>query len=559
MIVWLKKLAIAGVLGILLASGNVLPSTPAHAESEGLADLDEAMRIKVTAEGLRDLNKAIELLQSALDKGLEVEDAEMAENMLSDALMERANSLMQVINSRSIQDDRVKQIVRLVISDLRRVLAYDNPPPMAYFHLGRLMAFPGGDPHEARRLLSTFLNAEDISEDQKAEALMMRARVQTDEAKAMEDFDAAIELVPENASYRLVRAMFLRSQDRFEDALKAVDEVLENEPQDANAFILQGEVLREMGKLDEALESFDEAAELAPQAPDPYQNRGEIYREREEFEKAITQFTKVLELQPGSLLPLVHRAEAYLNNGQLEEALADVELVLEEQSLVAAHRLRAEVLAQMNRIDDAIAEIEQIASAEPTQIELKMQLALYYLVDKKPSKAITAYTDVLNVDSENFLALRSRGDAYLNLGKHAEAIEDFEKALKLQSDDPALLNNLAWVLATSPDEEVRDGDRAIDLATKACELTNYNKPHILSTLAAAFAESGNFDSAIEWSQKAVNMDDPEHSDQLKQELASYKQGQPWRERQTVADRGEDQPPRNTSPDRVEAPPQSLDF
>ncbi|QEG33661.1 tetratricopeptide repeat protein [Bythopirellula goksoeyrii] len=558
----LRRVPWLAVIGsCVLALSGVFGPDVAQAESAGQADLDEALRLRVTAEGLPDLSQVIDRLQLSLDKGLEVEEAELAEQMVSDALMERASALMQVVNSNSIQDDRVKQILRLIVSDLRRVLAYDNPPPEANLMLGRLMALPGGDPHEARRLLGKYLEAAEIQDSQRAEAYMLRGQVQTDEEKALADFDEAIKLDPDNETYPLLRAVFLRNREKFDEALAAVDEMLSESPEDANAFILQGELFRQLDKQEQALESFDEATKLAPQAPGPFQNRGEIYREQKEYAKAIVEFSKVLELQPGVVLPLVHRAEAYLNNGQLEEALADAEAVLANDQVaapqrVAAHRLRGEILAQLNRLDEAIEEIEQLSRTVPNQPELKMQLALYYLVNKNPKEAISAYDDVLLMDPENFLALRSRGDANLNMGNHAEAIEDFEKAILVEPEDAALLNNLAWVLATSPDAEVRNGERAVELATKACELTDYKMPHILSTLAASFAESGNFDTAIEWSQKAVNMDDPENDEQLQKELASYQKKQPWRERQNIADNG-DQTDSKAVP--VESGAQSIDF
>ena len=75
----------------------------------------------------------------------------------------------------------------------------------------------------------------------------------------------------------------------------------------------------------------------------------------------------------------------------------------------------------------------------------------------------------------------------------------------MEEDDEHLLNNFAWVLATSPDDEFRDGKRAVELATKAAEQTNYETPHILSTLAAAYAETGDFENAKKWSAKAVEL------------------------------------------------------
>ncbi|MGI9458235.1 MAG: tetratricopeptide repeat protein, partial [Aeoliella sp.] len=436
--------------------------------------------------------------------------------------------------------------------------AYDDPPPEASFLLGKLMALPGGDPHESRRALSTFLQTDELPPSRRAEALVLRARVQTDESKALADFDEAIELVPDNGNYRLVRAVFLRSRKKLDDSLAEIDAVLQQSPDDANALILQGEVFRELGKDEAALESFDRAAELVPNAPGPYQHRGEIYRTMGEYDKALTQFNKVLELQPDELLTFVHRAEVYLRSGRFDEALADADAVLEKQPLVLAHRIRAEVLANMNRLQEAIEEMERVSASVPNDVELKMQLALYYQVDDHPHKAVEVYDQILEQDSDNALVVRSRGDAYLTIGEHASAIADFETALELLPDDPALLNNLAWVLATSPDDKVRDGKRAVELATKACELTDYNKPHILSTLAAAFAESGDFETAIEWSQKAVDMDDSEQEEQLAKELASYQGGQPWRERQT-ADKSDDSRKKEVVPARSDSTNQSLDF
>ena len=93
----------------------------------------------------------------------------------------------------------------------------------------------------------------------------------------------------------------------------------------------------------------------------------------------------------------------------------------------------------------------------------------------------------------------------MSLGKQAEAIADYEAALKLEPKNSGVLNNLAWVLATSPDDKLRNGKRAIELAKQACEVTEYKQAHILSTLAAGYAETGDFDTAINWSKKAVEL------------------------------------------------------
>jgi tetratricopeptide (TPR) repeat protein len=142
------------------------------------------------------------------------------------------------------------------------------------------------------------------------------------------------------------------------------------------------------------------------------------------------------------------------------------------------------------------------------------------------------------------MALRARGDAYLSTSKQAEAIADFEAALKIHQESDGLYNNLAWVLATSPDDKLRDGKRAIELATKACELTEYKEAHILSTLASGYAETGDWENAIKWSTKAVELGDETEIEQLKQELKSYEEKKPWRELQNVKEKPE---PEKTQP------------
>ena len=106
----------------------------------------------------------------------------------------------------------------------------------------------------------------------------------------------------------------------------------------------------------------------------------------------------------------------------------------------------------------------------------------------------------------------------------------FKAALKLHPDDSGVLNNLAWLFATSPDDDLRDATRAIELATKACEETEWKAAHIISTLAAGYAESGDFKKACKFSQKALDADAGKGGldEQLQKELSSYKEEKPWR-------------------------------
>jgi hypothetical protein len=92
--------------------------------------------------------------------------------------------------------------------------------------------------------------------------------------------------------------------------------------------------------------------------------------------------------------------------------------------------------------------------------------------------------------------------AYESQGKIQEAIDHYHEAIRSNPDQPEVLNNLAWLLATCPDPRFRNGAEATQLAERACEITGYKKTIFVGTLAAAYAEAGRFDDAFTTAQKA---------------------------------------------------------
>ena len=178
---------------------------------------------------------------------------------------------------------------------------------------------------------------------------------------------------------------------------------------------------------------------------------------------------------------------------------------------------------------EALAELERLREAHPEDPLTLLQLGTIYSSQKKHEKARDAFSALIAARPELWIGYHSRGDALLALGRRAEAVADYQKALELRPKDPLILNNLALDLATAPEDKVRNGKRAVELATQAAALTEYKQDYILSTLAAAYAESGDFETAEKWSAKAVELATKQHSDALKKELESYKARKPWRE------------------------------
>ena len=99
----------------------------------------------------------------------------------------------------------------------------------------------------------------------------------------------------------------------------------------------------------------------------------------------------------------------------------------------------------------------------------------------------------------------NRGLAYLSKGEYGPATRDLDQAIKLNPNSARAYNDLAWILATHKDSQARDGARAVQLAKKACDLTDYKSPAYLDTLAGAYAQLGQFDRAVKNATKALQL------------------------------------------------------
>jgi tetratricopeptide (TPR) repeat protein len=126
------------------------------------------------------------------------------------------------------------------------------------------------------------------------------------------------------------------------------------------------------------------------------------------------------------------------------------------------------------------------------------------------------------------------GEVLAALGRSAEAIYQYREALAEVPDLVPALNNLAWILATDPHATNRNGAAAVQLAERACALTQYQIPVLIGTLAAAYAEAGRFKEAIETAQRARNLalaaGQPEAADMNRRLRELYQSGQPYRQR-----------------------------
>jgi hypothetical protein len=147
----------------------------------------------------------------------------------------------------------------------------------------------------------------------------------------------------------------------------------------------------------------------------------------------------------------------------------------------------------------------------------------HYLRKLRVAAAIEDFNTAIKADPNSALAYHGRGQAH-NRGKAFDkAAADFKRAIKLDPQFAEAHGSLGWLLATCPKAECRDGAQAVEVARKACELSGWTDANHLDTLAAAFAEVGQLDKAVETETRAVQLATGKKQQAFRLRLESYRQ------------------------------------
>jgi tetratricopeptide (TPR) repeat protein len=243
-------------------------------------------------------------------------------------------------------------------------------------------------------------------------------------------------------------------------------------------------------------------------------------------------------------------------NGQYDEAAALLSEVRNAQQRIYGVRnattLQTTVwLAYTNiergQYDEGVALYQQLydstramfGDSHASTIETKYCLAYGLRHQGNFERSLALTTEVLGWKKKNlglthpetYVSMRDTARLLGHLGRFDEAREVIDEEIEiLPPTEWAEREYIAWMLATYPVDRIRDGKRAVELATKACEMTDFKQPSPIDTLAGAYAESGDFESAIASEEKALKLvDDPVTRDRYTRHLESYQSGKPWRD------------------------------
>ncbi len=245
-----------------------------------------------------------------------------------------------------------------------------------------------------------------------------------------------------------------------------------------------------------AISRYGDIIKGSPQDALAHNSRGIAYRQAKEYRKAVADFSEAIRLKPGWMF-LYNRAVAYSEGGEPDAAIADV--------------TRALKLAP---------------SKGPMRADCLMLRAECYFEQEKVDPALADLNSVINLRAKDPDAHILRGILHKVRRKYRESLADYEKAIAFDAENPRAYNVAAYLMSVCPVPKYRDARKAIGYAQKACELTKWEHASYVETLAAAYAEAGQFEQAIEFQNKAAALD-PRRVDSGR--LALYEQRQPFRD------------------------------
>jgi len=265
-------------------------------------------------------------------------------------------------------------------------------------------------------------------------------------------------------------------------------------------------------------------------------NLASLLQQNGQLEKALLCYRMALKISPQDAKVRNNLGLCLVKMGRRGEAIEEFRAALRSNPYyVDAYGNLGCALMEEGKPEEALEYLKKGLALNPTSPQLHYNMGMDLIVLGRGTESACEFEEVIRRDSEFQDVQHQVGKALLQLGRRKEAIDHLERANLADPSSTQVMNDLAWALATVPEENLRNGEKALELALEANKATGESDPYILDTLAAAYAETGNYPEALKSARRAQELARKagisELADNLVREIALYESQKPLRDSQ----------------------------
>jgi protein O-mannosyl-transferase len=325
-------------------------------------------------------------------------------------------------------------------------------------------------------------------------------------------------------------ADFLRLRGKLDEAGAEYRQALALRPNDVEALNDLGNLKAMTGHDASALELYQKAMTLRPGYVQTYGNLGNLLMHTN-IEDAIAQYRKGLAISPDSLKLLNDLGKALAIKGDDAGAIEQYLKVLAiEPGYANTHFNLGNRYLKLEKYEEAAAQYRKASELQPDDLEARTKLGQTLLMQGDFAGAMASFREAIKIDPQSAQAWANLGLACLKKGAYKEAVDAWQQSLAVAPDQLYVQNSLARLLATAPEASLRDGPKAVALATQANQSSGGGNPVILETLAAAYAQTGSFKQAADTARHALELAAAKNDSALvailKKEMSGYETNTP---------------------------------
>ncbi|MDR3619292.1 MAG: tetratricopeptide repeat protein [Paludisphaera borealis] len=320
---------------------------------------------------------------------------------------------------------------------------------------------------------------------------------------------------------------------RVARTIEDITDLIDATPEDAENYRWRGLIRLDRDEREKAVADFTEAIQLDPLEAVYHASRAIAWSE-ERDERAIADFTEAIRLDPLEAIYYTSRGLAWKSIQEYDKAIDDyTEAIRLDPKRGLNFSSRGWTWSSKKEYDKAIADFTEAIRLDPKNGLNFNSRGWTWSRKKEYDKAIADFTEAIRLDPTDGFHFHARGRARADKKDYDEAITDFDEAIRLDPEHSSAYNGRAWMWATALDDKARDGKRAVESAMRACEINEWNRPDDLEALAAGYAETGDFASAVKWEEKAIELlgeDREARKPEFRNRLNLYRDKKPYRQK-----------------------------